>query len=251
MKKIAFAGALLLCALLWSCESEDNSAASLYDVKVSSVNPMLGREGTVVTITGENFGTDKTKIAVVFGNASSGAVIDAITPTQITARVPVNTAEGNIKISVMKGFKTADVPFRAFNAIVSSWASEGQLQVAPGLWDSLKVRRVLANFTPEGAYTMQSTDSAGTTTQYAGTYKKTGPNSSRIFGDTLFQTAPSAVTYRGIYRVVNDTLSLEVIQTAPPVTGWTAALPDSGFGSTKRNNVRQGTRWVQKFIRQQ
>jgi hypothetical protein len=242
---IVFLTSLLL---LYGCESDTTTSTSGGVITVASISPSEGREGTVVTITGTNFGSDRSAIAVLFGNASCLATIDAIVEgNQIITRVPTTSLEGKIMVSVLKNSTTADIPFKAYNAVVARWKSEGQTQVAPGLWDSLKVRKVEATFDVNGSYTISRTDSAGAVTTFTGTYSKGAPTTTRIFPDTLRQTSPTVATSIGIYRVVNDTLSLEVAQTTPSI-GWTAPTTALGFGSTKVNNVTQGVRWVQKFI---
>src|SRR5437867_2184441 len=201
MKTHLLLGVVATLVLMWGCGDDDTTAANT-DITISSVDPTQGSAGTVVTITGTNFGSDKTAIVVLFGNASRVATIDNIIGgKQIVTKVPDIALEGNIHITVMKGATSADIPFTTWNAIVAKWKSEGESQVAPALWDSLKMRRIVATFNANATYTITSTDSAGANTGYTGTFTKTGPNSSWIYAVRVHQTAPAGVdTLKGIYR---------------------------------------------------
>jgi hypothetical protein len=135
--------------------------------------------------------------------------------------------------------------------LVANWKSEGQTQVAPGLWGApFKVRKIAATFSANNTYAVASTDSAGAIVNYTGTWSKTGPNSQNIYSIVLNQSTPTTLTSSGIYRVSNDTLKYEIIQTTPAITGFTAAIADSGFGSTKYLGFRLGATWIQTFIKQ-
>lgn len=237
-------------ALVWGCKSDDNTTTPTNtDVTVSSVAPVQGSAGTVVTITGTNFGSNKAAVAVSFG-AAVAAIDTIIGGTQIKTKVPNAAAEGNLNITVAIAGKSATIAFNTLNALAANWKSQGVTQIAPGLYAApFNVRTIVATFSANNTYTVTSTDSANATINYTGTWTKTGPNSANIYAIVLNQATPASVTSTGIYRVSNDTLSYEIIQTTPAITGVTPALPDSGFGSTKYNGVRWPI-WIQKFVRQ-
>ena len=248
MKRFLAVCMLATLSLMVGCKSDDTTTVNT-DVTVTSIAPTQGSAGTVVTITGTNFGTNKAAITITFGSVA--ATVDSIIGgTQITTKVPGAVLEGNPNVTVAIAGKSASIAFTALNALVANWKSEGATQVAPGLYAApFKVRKIVATFNSNSTYTVTSTDSAGANIGYTGTWTKTGPNSASIFAIVLNQATPTSVTSTGIYRVSNDTLSYEIIQTTPAITGVTAALPDSGFGSTKYNGVRWPI-WIQKFIRQ-
>jgi hypothetical protein len=248
MKRFLALGIIISLALMAGCKDDETTTVNT-DITVTSIAPTQGSAGTVVTITGTNFGTDKSAVTVTFGTVA--AIVDSLVGgTQIKTKVPSAVAEGTFNVTVTKSGKSATVQFAGLNALVSNWKSEGQTQVAPGLWAApFKVRRITATFSSNNSYTVTSTDSAGANINYTGTWSKTGPNSQNIFSIVLNQSTPTSVTSTGIYRVSNDTLSYEIIQTTPAITGVTPAVADSGFGSTKFNGVRWPI-WIQKFIRQ-
>ncbi|TMU50376.1 IPT/TIG domain-containing protein [Flagellimonas algicola] len=68
---------------------------------LSSVAPVTGPKHTEVVITGENFGTDATKVSVSF-NGTPGEVL-GVTDTEVTVRVPVGANTGPITM-VVDGF---------------------------------------------------------------------------------------------------------------------------------------------------
>ena len=65
---------------------------------VSGISPTSGPVNTVVTITGNNFGTDATKVAVSFNGTP--ATVQSVTNTEIKTLVLANTTTGNIKVTV-------------------------------------------------------------------------------------------------------------------------------------------------------
>ncbi|MBI5473442.1 MAG: IPT/TIG domain-containing protein [Ignavibacteriae bacterium] len=250
MKNLLVLGAMVALALVIGCKDDETTTPPANtDITVTSVAPTQGSAGTVVTITGTNFGTDKAAITITFG-AAAATVDTIIGGTQIKTKVPNAAVESNLNITVTKAGKSGTAAFQVLNALATNWKSEGATQVAPGLWAApFKVRRITATFSANSTYNVVSTDSAGANITYTGTWTKTGPNSTSIYAIVLNQATPSSVTSTGIYRVSNDTLTYEVIQTTPVIVGVTPALPDSGFGSTKYNGVRWPI-WIQKFIRQ-
>ncbi|WP_161992023.1 IPT/TIG domain-containing protein [Flagellimonas algicola] len=65
---------------------------------LSSVAPVTGPKHTEVVITGENFGTDATKVSVSF-NGTPGEVL-GVTDTEVTVRVPARAYTGPITMEV-------------------------------------------------------------------------------------------------------------------------------------------------------
>ena len=250
MKRHLLVGALLAMSFIVGCKKDEETVTPpSTDVTVSSVAPTSGSAATVVTITGTNFGATKSAVTVQFGSAA--ATVDTIIGgTQIQTKVPNAAVESNLNITVTKAGKNATIAFSVLNALVANWKSEGVTQVAPGLYGApFKVRRITATFSANSTYNVTSTDSAGANVNYTGTWSKTGPNSANIYAITVNQATPTTVTSTGIYRVSNDTLSYEIIQTTPAIPNVFPALPDSGFGSTKLGTARWPI-WIQKFIRQ-
>jgi hypothetical protein len=80
------------------------------DVGVSSVSPMSGTRGTLITIDGTGFSTRLTENQVFFSDIA-GEVVSA-TPTQLQVRVPANAVNGTVEVisgdrrMVIPGFST-------------------------------------------------------------------------------------------------------------------------------------------------
>ncbi len=99
--KIGTKAALLFLLVLAIGCSKDEVAAPVpapVVATISNISPTNGPNATVVTITGNNFGTDPGKVSVIFGNVV--AVVQAVTNTTITATVPENATTGAIKVVV-------------------------------------------------------------------------------------------------------------------------------------------------------
>ncbi len=64
---------------------------------VTAVSPSTGTSGTVVTVTGTNFGTSTTNVRVVFHGFAG--TVQSVTPTEIKVVVPVTTT-GDVVVSV-------------------------------------------------------------------------------------------------------------------------------------------------------
>ncbi|WP_161991993.1 IPT/TIG domain-containing protein [Flagellimonas algicola] len=110
---------LVLLSLALSCGSDDNGMDCpdptnadcdqvgddpqdddpvVLEPTLSSVAPVTGPKHTEVVITGENFGTDATKVSVSF-NGTPGEVL-GVTDTEVTVRVPVGANTGPITMEV-------------------------------------------------------------------------------------------------------------------------------------------------------
>lgn len=64
----------------------------------TTVAPLSGPAGTVVTITGDNFSTEADEIAVLFNGKA--AVVETATEKKITVKVPVNAGAGSMQLTV-------------------------------------------------------------------------------------------------------------------------------------------------------
>ncbi|TMU50673.1 IPT/TIG domain-containing protein [Flagellimonas algicola] len=95
---------LVLLSLALSCGSDDNGmdcpdpTNADCSPTLSSVAPVTGPKHTEVVITGENFGTDATKVSVSF-NGTPGEVL-GVTDTEVTVRVPARAYTGPITMEV-------------------------------------------------------------------------------------------------------------------------------------------------------
>jgi hypothetical protein len=128
-------------------------------------------------------------------------------------------------------------------AIHGEWLSEGG-DVAPFFANPpASIVRVEASFRPDGTYDAESRTAGGDRFPGEGTYTvDVGTTPHTI---VLTQSAPEALELAGIWTVIGDTLTYEVVQTgtrdAPPT-------PEAGFGSTAGG--RYGEDLVQIFRRE-
>jgi hypothetical protein len=95
---------LMLLLALAGCKKENTKEKSPITgtttkpaVTVTGISPATVSAGTVVTVTGTNFGTDTTGVKVLF-NGVAGAV-QSVTPMEIKAVVPVTTS-GNVTLTI-------------------------------------------------------------------------------------------------------------------------------------------------------
>lgn len=65
---------------------------------ISAIEPANGPKGTIVTINGTDFGTDKSLVSVFFNNKP--ALIQSLIDTEIKAIVPTGASTGSVKILV-------------------------------------------------------------------------------------------------------------------------------------------------------
>jgi len=247
--------------LFTSCKKDDDTVVTppASDVSVSSVAPIQGNEGTVVTITGTNFGTDKSALKVEFGTVT--ATIDTIIGgTQIKTKVPALVVEGNIKIKVTKLSVTASTDFKISTNLVGTWVSDGA-NVALGLkFAPFKVKKIVATFNDNQSYTVIQTDSLNVTTTFTGTYTYTESTyndtlstsftkGAKVYSIVANQATPSTVTATGIYVISGTNMSYEVIQTSPVLAGVSAPTAAGGLGSTTIGGVKYNW-YIQKYVKQ-
>ncbi len=252
MQRILLSLVLVVALVAGGCSSDSESPNT--DVALTAVAPTSGGAGTLVTLTGENFGTDATAVTVTFGNVE--AVIVTITNTVITVRVPAGVTIGASTVKVTKGGKSVSTAFTIDDPIVGTWKAEG-LDVSLLLYSApFKIRSIVATFNSNGTYTVVQTDSAGVSLTLSGTYVAEAggapaPNNG-IRKITANQSSPSSVTAEGIYEATmagsGVTMQYEVVQTQPPLTGVTKPTPEGGFGSSAGGAY--GKALVQKYTRQ-
>jgi sugar lactone lactonase YvrE len=88
---------LAFTAFLISCKKDDTPAPTPEPAPtITTISPTTGAKNTVVTITGNNFGTSTTALKVYF-NGVQGTVQTA-TGTEITAAVPAGASTGAVKV---------------------------------------------------------------------------------------------------------------------------------------------------------
>lgn len=133
----------------------------------------------------------------------------------------------------------------ANDTLVGSWLSEGgdvsELLAGP----PFNVVSISASFGADGSYEVVSTDAEGASGTLTGTYAvdlATNPA-----GIVLSQATPYTATAEGIFQIVGDTLTYEVVQTEPDY-GYAPPTPESGFGTTSGNGIEAGIN-VQTYVR--
>ncbi|MFX0556955.1 IPT/TIG domain-containing protein [Maribacter sp. CXY002] len=92
--------AIVTSFLFFACSKDEGEPEPqpIPKATLSTIDPNQGIKETEVTIMGTNFGTDKTKVKVLF-NATE-ATIQSVTNTQIKTLAPTNGSTGPIKVSV-------------------------------------------------------------------------------------------------------------------------------------------------------
>lgn len=134
----------------------------------------------------------------------------------------------------------------ANDTLAGSWLSEGANIADLLAGPPFNIVSITATFGGDGSYEVVSTDDEGTSGTLTGTYVAdlgTDPA-----GIVLSQATPYTATAEGIYQIVGDTLTYEVVQTVPDY-GYAPPTPESGFGTTSGNGIEAGIN-VQTFVRQ-
>ncbi|WP_438422471.1 IPT/TIG domain-containing protein [Aquimarina macrocephali] len=101
MKTIKNSIVILLILVLTSCSSDDNGNTPpvvLPVATLSSISPISGPKTTIVTINGNNFGEDISKVHVFF-NEKEGTT-QSVNNNQIKAIVPARAFTGQVTLSV-------------------------------------------------------------------------------------------------------------------------------------------------------
>ncbi len=92
---------LLTIVLAYSCSSDDDAKPTPTPTPTATLSNMVpdsGPKGTVVSISGNHFGTDMNNITVYFNNVE--ATIQSVTNTEINVTVPARAYTGLVKVLV-------------------------------------------------------------------------------------------------------------------------------------------------------
>lgn len=90
----------VICAVLsfTACSNDDNSTAPVPKPSLSDISPTSGPRATVVSINGNNFGTNTDAVTVFFNEVE--AVVQSVENNKITALVPPGTSTGVVKVVI-------------------------------------------------------------------------------------------------------------------------------------------------------
>ncbi|MDX9760106.1 MAG: IPT/TIG domain-containing protein [Bacteroidota bacterium] len=239
-----------------ACSDDDDSTpiTPTDRITVSNFSPISGPIGTMVTVSGTNYGTDPSALTITVGGVVVTPV--SVTNTEITFRIPSSLPMGATTIKIQKGSGTPlDLQFLVEDPIVGVWVSDSA-NVAPLLYGApFHVRKIVATFKANGTYTVVQTDSSQTSLTLTGVWfaavgGAAAPND-KIRTITVNQGTPSALTAEGIYEVTVDDgkimMNYEVVQTEPPLAGVSKPTAEGGFGSTAGGTF--GMINVQKYVR--
>ncbi|MCF6169153.1 MAG: IPT/TIG domain-containing protein [Lutibacter sp.] len=86
---------LFLAIILYSCGGDDTPTVN---PTITAINPTSGPKTTIVTISGEDFGTNTSNVQVFFNDVE--AAIQTVTNTVIMVEVPVKAGTGLVKVIV-------------------------------------------------------------------------------------------------------------------------------------------------------
>jgi len=131
--KIYSAFSVLLCilCLLPACKKNQGDVPATLPT-ISGIQPASGPINTPVTVTGSNFGTDASKVTVLFNGVR--ATVQSVTDTQVVALSPVIGTSGIIKIIV--NALSVDGPVFTYDkgVVVTTitGVTSGVLRMAPG-----------------------------------------------------------------------------------------------------------------------
>ena len=91
---------LVLIFMILGCSKDDMGKEVLQTplAILSAISPMEGPKTTIVTVNGNNFGTDLSKVQVYFNGTE--ATIVSVENTKIVTKVPAKAYTGNIKVIV-------------------------------------------------------------------------------------------------------------------------------------------------------
>ena len=230
---------LILAVAFVGCSDDDNTNHSINSLSVNS-----GGAGQEVTINGENFGTNASDISVRFGPTNAEIIL--VEDTRIVTAVPATAPIGATTIQVVKDDITETINFTVNDPIVGVWVSEGA-NVAPLLaGPPFNTVRIDAEFNADGTYAVTTTDANNSQVTLSGTWQAS-EGEGLIRNIEVNQSAPTSLVSEGIYRNVDGTLSYEIAQTNPPLTGVTPPTAAAGFGSTSLGAL--GTINVQTYVR--
>ena len=97
---------MVLTLTTLGCSKDDNNPPKEDLVPVLiDINPDSGPKNTIVTINGDNFGTDARKVKVLFGEVEAN--VQSVNNTQITVIVPPRSFSGFVKVVINGKSSTA------------------------------------------------------------------------------------------------------------------------------------------------
>lgn len=132
--------------------------------------------------------------------------------------------------------------------IVGTWISAGD-DLAPGLTvGPFGTDSILTTFSDDGSYEAIQW-AAGAEIDRVGTWEAGPGEPGQIRTVTLVQTAPSELTFQGIFEVSGESMRYEVIQVDPSLDGVDPPTVFRGFGSTRVNSIPTGPYWIQHYDR--
>lgn len=83
-----------------SCgDKEDGGQVTPAAPAITTISPESGKPGTLITITGSKFGTDKSKVKVRFNTMDASNVV-SVTDTEIKAEVPAGFSDQTVQVKV-------------------------------------------------------------------------------------------------------------------------------------------------------
>lgn len=110
----------LACLSFVACSNDDGDDTPNFTV--ASFSPAAATPGSEITITGANFPTEASQIAITIGGAS--ATIVSVTATTLVAQVPQGATSGAISITVNGVARTAPTDFTVLSDLVRATASD-------------------------------------------------------------------------------------------------------------------------------
>ena len=135
---------LMITIATFSCSETDESPTPdpIPTASLSNVSPINGPKGTVVTINGQNFGTNQNLVTVFFNDSPS--LIQSVNDTEIKVIVPVGALTGLVRV-VVDGKELIGPEFTyVFTVNVSTLAGGSQGGFADGVGSAARF------FTPRG-----------------------------------------------------------------------------------------------------
>ncbi len=89
---------MVLALTILGCNKDDNTSKVDPIPSLSGIDPDIGPKNTPLTINGDNFGTDASKVQVFINEVE--AVVQTVTNTQITTIVPARAFSGLVKVII-------------------------------------------------------------------------------------------------------------------------------------------------------
>ena len=127
--------------------------------------------------------------------------------------------------------------------VQGKWQSSGS-NVAPLLVNLFATDSIYAEFNTDFTYLVEQYDTSGAKLILTGTYTQSESGTDDIWNIEVNQTAPAALTSKGIFEVTGTTMRYEIVQTNPDL-GAVPPTATGGFGST--NGGALGTLNIQVY----